>query len=74
MSQLGTAAGSDQTDLWLACKYHDMHPDCEDDLVLAAMQRSREDYLVTSDQKLLACSIAHAVAPGDLLVLLRALA
>ena len=47
---------SDESDMLEAMLLRDAHPDFEDNLVLAAALRAQADYVVTSDQTL----IAHA--------------
>lgn len=59
MRELGTAVGCDMSDVWFACKQRSIHGDYEDDLFLAAAQRSKTTLLVTSDEKLLRhCPVA----------------
>jgi predicted nucleic acid-binding protein len=65
MSELGTPVGADESDLWLARKYRRLHPDLEDDLVLAAAERAQADYLVTSDEALLRKAMVPALSPED---------
>lgn len=74
MQEIATLVPVDTSDLWLARRFHDLHGDLEDDLILAAAQRSRADYLVTSDKKLLRRSPVAALAPEDMLVLLDSFA
>ena len=73
MRRMATAVAADESDIWFAEKYHAVHPDFEDDLVLAAARRCNPDYLVTRDAKLLQHAIVPAISPADLLVLLREL-
>lgn len=73
MRRVATAVGTDESDMWLAEKYHAIHPDFEDDIMLAAAKRSGADYLVTGDTQLLARAPVPAITPSDLLVLLREL-
>lgn len=72
MRELATAVAADESDLWLAERYHVLHPDLEDDLVIAAAERSRADYLVTFDERLLRRAPVAALAPADVLALLDA--
>ena len=72
MRELATCASMNETDLWLACRLRDLHPDLEDDLVLAAAERVRADYLVTSDQRLIARATVAALTPQDMLAVLEA--
>lgn len=71
MSKIGTAVGCDESDLWLARKYQGIHPDLEDNLIIAAAQRANADYLVTSDEKLILHSPVAALSPTDALALLQ---
>ena len=72
MQTLGTPIPVDTSDLYLACKYRDVHDDFEDDLVIAACQRAHANYLVTLDRKLLAHAPVETVTPTDMIELLRA--
>lgn len=74
MREIATAVGADNSDVWLACKSEYAHDDVEDNLVLAAAQRSKADCLVTRDRALLehaplAC--VAAVSPEDALNMLE---
>ena len=73
MRRMAIAVGTDESDMWLAEKYHAIHPDFEDDILLAASKRSNADYLVTGDNRLLAHAPVPAITPSNLLVLLREL-
>lgn len=53
MDEIATAVGADSSDVWLVRKYQRIHADFEDCMVLAAAQRAKADYLVTSDEALL---------------------
>ncbi|WP_080801623.1 type II toxin-antitoxin system VapC family toxin [Arabiibacter massiliensis] len=70
MEELATVVPIDQADLWIAAKYRAVHNDFEDNLVLAAMERSKADYLVTSDEVLLSKSPVAALAPHDAVALM----
>lgn len=72
MDEIATVVPVDQSDFWLASKYRSIHADFEDDLVLAAAERSGADYLVTGDEVLLRRSPVAALAPCDLLALVKA--
>ena len=74
MRRIATAVGADESDLWLAEKYHKIHPDFEDDLILAAAKRCNPDYLVTRDRRLLEHAVVPALTPSDVLTLLHELA
>lgn len=71
MRDVATAVGADESDLWLAEKNHALHRDLEDDLVIAAAQRSGADYLVTVDKELRHRAPVATLAPEDMLVVLR---
>lgn len=70
MRSVATAVGADESDLWLAEKNHEVQPDLEDDLVIAAAQRSGADLLVTSDRGLLQHAPVACVTPQDAVKLL----
>lgn len=71
IQELGTVAGMGPGDVWLAEKYQDLHPDFEDDLVIAVAQRIKADYLVTNDHTLIAKSPVPTLAPLDMLAELK---
>lgn len=71
MNEIATAIGVDHSDVKLACKLRDTQDDLEDDFVLAACQRAKADYLVTSDKDLLGHSFIEAHTPADMLDLIR---
>ena len=71
IQELGTVAAMGPGDVWLAEKYQDLHPDFEDDLVIAVAQRIKADYLVTNDRRLIAKSPVPTLAPLDMLVELK---
>ena len=70
MSELATAVGADASDIWLADKYLGIHPDFEDNLVLAACKRCDAQYLVTNDQRLIKHSNVLSKTPAQMLPLL----
>ncbi|WP_139651854.1 hypothetical protein [Raoultibacter phocaeensis] len=72
MEEIATVVPIDQSDFWLASKYKPIHADFEDDLVLAAVERSKADFLVTADEVLLRRSPVAALSPSDLLALIKA--
>ena len=72
MEEIATVVPVDQSDIWLASKYKSVHADFEDDLVLAAAERSKADFLVTCDETLLRRSPVAALSPRDLLALVKA--
>lgn len=67
MEELATVVPVDQSDIWIATKYRSFHGDFEDDLLLAAVERSKADFLVTGDEALLRHAPVATVAPADLL-------
>lgn len=67
-----TSAGSAQSDVWLARKYKQLNRDFEDNVLLAAAERSNVDYLVTSDRQLLQKATVAALSPEDMLAVLDA--
>lgn len=61
LNKLATPVACDIADVWLAQKYSSLHSDYEDNLIIAAAQRAKADYLVTNDEKLLRhCPVACA--------------
>lgn len=71
MREFATAIPVDTHDVALACHYRDSHDDLEDDLVLAACQRARATYLVSSDEALAAHAPIACKTPQEMLELLR---
>lgn len=69
MDEIATAVGADSSDVWLARKYRRIHADFEDCMVLAAAQRAKADYLVTSDEALLRHAPVAALSVDDFLAL-----
>lgn len=53
MSEVATAVGCDNFDIHLAKKQRKLHGEYEDDLLIAAVLRSKANLLVTNDEKLL---------------------
>lgn len=70
MNELATPVGADMSDIWLADKYLRIHPDFEDNLVLAACRRMKANYLVTNDAQLIAHADVVAKTPDQMLQLL----
>ena len=67
IAEMGFSVGCDESDLWLARKYRNVHGDFEDDLIIAAAQRAGADFVVTGDKRLiLHCPVA-ALDPADML-------
>lgn len=73
MRDRATAVGSDESDLWKACGLRNLHNDLEDNLIVAAAQRSNATYLITSDELLIKHAPVAALTPGDALTLLQAM-
>ncbi|MEG1561271.1 MAG: PIN domain-containing protein [Raoultibacter sp.] len=71
LEDIATVVALDQSDVWLASKFRTLHSDFEDNLILAALERSGADYLITGDEVLLKRSPAPALSPGDLLDLVQ---
>ena len=71
MQKSATAVPVDSADIHLACKFRDQHDDLEDDLILAACQRSKANYLVTRDEALLRHAPIEAHTPQEMLELLQ---
>ena len=71
MQGYGTPVGSSTPDLWMASKLRDVHPEIEDNLIIAACMRIGTDYLVTNDAKLLRHSPVAAVDPAMMTRLLQ---
>ena len=67
MAELGVPVGADVSDFWRARKYRSIHADLEDNLVLAAADRSQAGYLITSDESLLKKSGIPALTAHDFL-------
>ena len=70
MNELAYAVGADGSDVWLADKYLSIHPDFEDNLVLAACKRIKADYLVTNDRALIRNADVLAKTPAQMLELM----
>lgn len=72
LCEFATAVGLDNSDVWLARKYRTLHDDFEDNFILAAAERAKVDFLVTSDQSLLRKATVAALSPQDMLAVLKA--
>ena len=57
--ELATVGPSDQSDAWIASKQRSLHPDYEDDLVIACAMRLNTRLLVTNDETF----IKHSPVP-----------
>ena len=62
---------ADQSDFVAGRYFHQVHPDLEDDFILAATSRAEADYLVTNDKRLLSHAPVAALTPTDMLTLLK---
>lgn len=71
MREQATAIPVADSDVYLACRFRDVHGDLEDDLVLAACQRAKANYLVTRDESLLRHAPIEACTPAEMLELLQ---
>ena len=71
LDEIATAVGCDQSDIWMARKQRKLHPDYEDDLVIAATLHARGACLVTSDAQLIAHAPVAALSPADALAYLE---
>lgn len=67
MLEIATAVAIDQSDIGFSIKLKSLHRDFEDNLVLAAMERSGASYLVTLDEKLIVHSPYATMNPEDML-------
>lgn len=72
MEELATVVPLDQSDIWIATKYRAIHPDFEDDLVLAAAERAKPDFLVTNDEALIRHAPVAALTAREVLALVSA--
>lgn len=72
MQEIATAVGADGSYVWLALKLYSAHRDLEDDMVLAAMERSGASFLVTNDLKLIHHASCAAMTSEDMLEYLEA--
>lgn len=71
MASLAVAAPVGESQVWLARHYRTLHNDFEDDLILAAAETSKSDYLVTNDQRLIGKSSIPAFTSVDMLAFLQ---
>lgn len=70
MTSIAVAAPVGEPQIWLATHYRDLHEDYEDDLVLAAAEESKADYLVTNDQALFGKAAVPVFTSSDMLAYL----
>ena len=67
LSEIATVVTADASDVWLARQHRPVHGDFEDDLVVAAAQRAKADFLVTNDEQLLRHAPVAALSVEDAL-------
>lgn len=72
MRDIAVAVPIGEPQVWLACHYKDLHDDFEDDLVLAALETSKADFLVTNDEALCRKASKGALSAADMLAYLKA--
>lgn len=71
MTAIAVAAPVGEPQIWLATHYRDLHEDFEDDLILAAAEESRADFLVTGDRDLFGKSAVPTFMSADMLAYLK---
>lgn len=71
LNEQGMLVPVDSSDFAIARYFHEVHRDLEDDFILAAVERSGANYLVTGDKQLRNHAPVAALAPDDLLTLLN---
>jgi predicted nucleic acid-binding protein len=69
MQEIATAVPFDAGDFYQCAKFRDLHDDLEDDVIMSACVRSKANYLVTNDRKLLAHSPIDARTPRQMMEL-----
>lgn len=72
MREIAVAAPIGEPQVWLACHYKEVHGDLEDDLVLASLETSKADFLVTNDEVLCRKAPKGALSATDMLAYLKA--
>ena len=70
--ELATVGPSDQSDAWIASKHRSLHPDYEDDLVIACAMRLDARMLVTNDETFIKHSPVPTLSARDALEVLTA--
>ena len=70
--ELATVGPSDQSDAWIASKHRRVHPDYEDDLVIACAIRLNARLLVTNDETLIKHSPVPTLSAEDAYALITA--
>ena len=71
MTAIAVAVPVGEPQIWLATHYRDLHADFEDDLILAAAEESKADFLVTGDRALFGKSAVPTFESVDMLAYLR---
>lgn len=71
MRSLATAVALDEGDVWVAEKLQSVHPDFEDNFVIAAAMRAKADFIVTTDEQLIAHSPVAALTPKNAIAYLK---
>ena len=71
MTELGAPVGADGSDVWIARHLREINTDFEDNMVLAAAERAKADYLVTRDKHLIQKATVAALTPEGMLAVLR---
>ena len=66
-----TVVGADLGDVWVGQRQRAVHPDFEDDLVIAAAYRAEPEFIITNDEKLLRHSPYAAMDVADAIKLLE---
>lgn len=72
LAELATVVTADASDVWLARTHRQVHADFEDDLVVAAAQRAKADFLITNDEQLLRHAPVAALSVADAIKVLDA--
>ena len=67
MTEIAAAVPVGEPQIWLATHYRGLHEDYEDDLILAAAESSKADYLVTNDKALFGKASVPTFTSPDLL-------
>lgn len=70
--ELAAIGPTDQSDAWIASKYRNLHPDYEDNLVVACAMRLDARMLVTNDQALIKHSPVATISAHDAYELITA--
>ncbi|MEC4175331.1 PIN domain-containing protein [Adlercreutzia sp. R7] len=71
MTSIAVAIPVGEPQIWLATHYRALHGDFEDDLILAAAEESKADYLVTNDRALFGKAAIPVFTSADMLAYLK---